>query len=62
MILMTEKLVFTFNFLVKVELTHFAQMLLEIRKKKKSTTKSFCFGVICFLFSFRRRREVFFVK
>ena len=34
MILMTEKLVFTFNFLVKVELTHFAQMLLEIRKKK----------------------------
>jgi len=50
MILMTEKLVFTFNFLVKVELTHFAQMLLEIRKKKNSTTKSFLLW--CHLLSF----------
>ena len=49
MILMTEKLVFTFNFLVKVELTHFAQMLLEIRKKN-STTKSFLLW--CHLLSF----------
>jgi hypothetical protein len=50
MILMTEKLVFTFNFLVKVELTHFAQMFCWRFEKKNSTTKSFLLW--CHLLSF----------
>ena len=62
MILMTEKLVFTFNFLVKVELTHFAQMFCWRFEKKIPLLKVFALVSFAFFFHLEGGGRCFFCK